>query len=50
MEKNEYKDNEKVLYRTKGKLCLPQTEPEEVYVIVTRGHVGIGAEEITKGE
>ena len=32
MEENEYKDNEKALYETKGKLTLPHKKPEEVNI------------------
>ncbi|HEY86693.1 MAG TPA: hypothetical protein G4O06_01470 [Dehalococcoidia bacterium] len=35
MEENEYKDNEKVLYKTKGKLL--SKEPEEADLFVTEG-------------
>jgi len=48
MEENEYKDNEKVLYRTRCKLSLPRKKPEEVDCLVTEGHVVIEAEEPIK--
>lgn len=48
MNENEYKDNEKVLYKTRAKLSLPHKEFKEVECFVTEGHVVIEAEEIKK--
>jgi len=48
MEENEYKDNEKVLYKTKGALRLPHKEPEEVDCFITENHVVIDAQEPVK--
>lgn len=48
MEETEYKDNEKVLYKTKGKLQLPDNKSEDVDCFVTEGHVVIDAEEPIK--
>lgn len=48
MAENEYRDGEKVLYQTRGKLSLPHKEPEEVDCFVTEGHVVIEAEEPIK--
>jgi len=45
MEEAEYRDNEKVLYRTKVKLSIPKKEDEEVDCLVTEGHVFIEAGE-----
>ena len=44
MEENEYKNNEKVLYKTRGKLILPGKEPEEVDCFVTESYVIIDVE------
>jgi len=44
MEEAEYKDNEKVLYETKGKFHLPHKKPEEANLFVTEGHVVIEAD------
>jgi len=46
MEENEYKDNEKVLYKTRGKLL--GKKPEEADCFVTQSHVVIEAEEPIK--
>ena len=48
MDEIEYKDNEKVLYKTKAKLSLPHKEPEEVNCFVTEGNLVIEAEEPIK--
>ncbi len=48
MEETEYKDNEKVLFKAKGKLSLPHKKPEHVDCFVTEGHVVIEAEEPIK--
>jgi len=48
MIENEYKDGEKVLYKTRAKLSLPHKEFKEVECFVTEGHVVIEAEEIKK--
>ena len=48
MGENEYKDNEKVLYETKGKLTLPHKKPEEVNLFATEDHLVIEAEEPIK--
>jgi len=48
MEETEYKDNEKVLFKTKGKLSLPHNKPEHIYCLVTEGHVVIEAKEPIK--
>jgi hypothetical protein len=48
MEEIEYKDNEKVLFKAKGKLSLPHKKPEHVDCFVTEGHVVIEAEEPIK--
>jgi len=48
MEENEYINNEKVLYKTRGKFSLPNKEPEEVDYVVTEGHVVIEAQEQIK--
>ena len=48
MEETEYKDNEKVLFKAKGKLSLPHKKLEDVECFVTEGHVVIEAEEPIK--
>jgi len=48
VEENEYKGNEKVLFKTTGKLSIPHKKPEEVDCFVTEGHVVIEAEEPIK--
>lgn len=48
MEETEYKDNEKVVYKTRAKLSLPNKKPEEVDCLVTEGHVVIEAEKPIK--
>lgn len=48
MEEIEYKDNEKVLYKTRGKLSLPHKEPEEADCLVTDGHIVIETAEPIK--
>jgi len=51
MEKNEYIDNEKVLYKTRGNLVppyYPRYNPQEFDCLVTEGHVLIEAEEPIK--
>ena len=48
MEENEYKDNEKVLYKTRGKLSLPQKEHEEADCIITEGRLVIETEQPIK--
>jgi len=45
MEETEYKNNEKVLFKTKGKLSLPNEKSEEADCLVTEGHVVIEAKE-----
>jgi len=45
MEQNEYKDNEKVLYKTKGKLILPHKKPEEADCFLTDRNIVIEAEQ-----
>ena len=45
---DEYRDNEKVLYKTRGKLSLSHNKPEEVDCIVTGNHVVIEAGEPLK--
>ena len=39
----QYKDDEKVRYKTRAKLSLPHKEPEEADCFVTEGHVLIEA-------
>jgi len=48
MEKNEYIDNEKVLYKMRGKLSLSHKEPEEDNCLVTENHVVVILEEPIK--
>jgi len=48
MGENEYKDNEKVLYKTRGKLSLPHKKPEEAEILLTEGHVVIETREPIK--
>lgn len=48
MQENEYRENEKVLYKTRVKLSLQHKEPEEVECFVTEGHVVIEAKEPIK--
>ena len=48
MEEAEYKNNDKVLFKTKAKLSLPHKKPEEVECYVTRDHVVIEAEDPIK--
>ena len=48
MEEAEYKDSEKVLFKTRGKLTLPGKEPEEADYFITKGHVVIETEEPIK--
>ncbi len=48
MEEIEYKDNEKVIFKAKGKLSLPHKKLEDVECFVTEGHVVIEAEEPIK--
>jgi len=45
MEEIEYRNGEKVLYKTSVKLSLPHKKPEEVDCIVTENHVVIETEE-----
>jgi len=48
MEGNEYKDNEKVLYKTTAKVSLPHKKLEETNCIVTEHHIVVQAEETIK--
>jgi hypothetical protein len=48
VETNEYKENEKVVYKTIGKLSLQHKKPEEVGCLVTQEHVVIEAEQPIK--
>lgn len=48
MVENEYKDGEKVLYKTKCKLTLPDKEPEEAECFVGEAHLFIDAKEAVK--
>jgi len=48
MEENEYKDNEKVLYKTTAKVSLPHKKLEETNCIVTEHHIVVQAEETIK--
>ena len=45
---DKYRDNEKVLYKTRGWLTLPYKEPEKVDCFVTERHVVIEAKELIK--
>ena len=42
---DEYKKNEKILCKTKGRLRLPQKKPGKVEYLVTEDHIIIEAEE-----
>ncbi len=44
----EYQGNEKVLFKTRGKLTLPSKKPEEADCFVTEGYVVIQAEDPIK--
>lgn len=48
MEETEYKDNEKVLYKTRFNLNLPPKSPEEIDCLITQEHVIIETEEPIK--
>lgn len=45
---DEYWDNEKVLYKTSGKVSLPHKDPQVANLLVTENHVVIVAEEPIK--
>lgn len=45
MEQDEYKNGEKVLYKTKGKLSLPHKKPEEADCFLTDRNIVIEAEQ-----
>jgi hypothetical protein len=48
MVENEYKNGEKVLYKTKCKLMLPDKDPEEAECFVSETHLFIDAKEAMK--
>ena len=48
MEREDYWNNELVLYKTSGKVKLPHKETEDINCLVTEGHVVIETDEVIK--